>query len=147
MYPKEEVFQASEKELIIRREGLTAAARTFLEHHQDALAIVYIGSVLFKRAQEDEHFDTDFIVITRPEFTFTTEEVNVKMDQYLWMASEENRVDLPYADAYDVVKVHHPGEPVLLGKFQRDYGNLVVGRTSAYFDHPAGRTQFCIPRY
>ncbi|MCX6791420.1 MAG: hypothetical protein NT149_00050 [Candidatus Gottesmanbacteria bacterium] len=147
MYPKDEVFPANEQELIVRREGLTVAARTFLKSNPDALAIVYIGSVLFKRQEEDKHFDTDFIVITKPEFTFTTEEVDVKMNQHLAMASEKQHVNLPYADAYDVVKVHRPGEPVILGKFQRDYGNLVVGRTDAYFEKPSERIQFRINRY
>lgn len=147
MNAPEGVFAASEKELLVRRNGLIFAARQFLDSHPDALAIVYIGSVLFKKHEEETHFDTDFIVISKPEFISTTEEVNVMMGQCLAVACEHHQVNLPYPDAHDVYKVRRPGDPVVLGKFQRDYGDLVVGRHIEYFESPSDRTEFTITRY
>lgn len=147
MYPPVEVFKATERELVIRREGLIDAARGLLEREPYIIAVIYIGSVLYKSREEEMHFDTDFILLTEPQFVHTPDEVNIIMSECLAVASEKHRVDLPYPDTYDVVKVRHKSESVTLGPFQRDYGNLVVGRAVTYFDPPANRTQVNIITY
>lgn len=147
MYPQVEVFKATERELVIRREGLIDAARGLLEREPYIIAVIYIGSVLYKSREEEMHFDTDFILLTEPQFVHTPDEVNIIMSECLAVASEKYRVNLPYPDTYDVVKVPHKGDLIALGPFQRDYGNLVVGRSVSYFEPPSNRTRVNIVTY